>query len=146
MKNIELLYNDGFTNSSDINFIVEKEFDEFLQTINEMNKPFERAEYCQNVIQKTFYVYNDISTYIDTVEFEKGLIDFDEPYFQYSMRLQEKVGNLCSDLIKFFKTEIQSPFNNFNMETQHLLLDSLKVYDIIFWSSKIEEVHEGNLN
>ena len=145
MKNIEILYNFGFNEIPDIKFNDKLEFTEFKRIIKKITDPYHRAQFCQQAIQKTFYVYHEVSSYLNDVEFHIGLIDYDKPYFQYSMKMQSKIGDLCSRLIDFFKSEIESDLNYFTQEMRELLLNSLNVYKIIFYGEKIDDTKKSKL-
>ena len=61
------------------------------------------------------------------------------------MKLGDKVGFTLSDLVEFYQEEIKSPTNNFKLGTQQLLLESLKVYNIIAYGEKVVETKNADL-
>lgn len=145
MKKIEYLYAISFSGSQDIRFNPKVEFNEFKRSIKKIVDPVKRALYCQQSILRTYYVDRDINNQLNECEFENGTESFYIPWFKKGMKLGGKVGNLLYDLVKFYQEEIKSPTNNFNLETQQLLLESLKVYNINAYGEKVVDTKNADL-
>lgn len=145
MRKINYIYAISYSDSREIKFDPKVEFSEFKMNIKKIVDPVQRALFCQQAILKTFYVYRDINSFLNEEEFNSGLRNFNEPWFQKTMKLGDKVGQTLSDLVEFYQKEIKSHRNNFNIETQQLLLESLKVYNIIAYSEKVVDTKNADL-
>ncbi len=139
MINVELLYKLGLDYASKFDFEMQGELNEFKKFIKSLPDFYKKIEICQIAIQKTYFVYQTLCTYLKNEESMQSTISSYSDQYRFFTNLQMKIGYLYNSIIDYSLLEIENNSNQLDPRIKKYLIQSIKNFDIIFHAKLIEE-------